>query len=118
MSYVDGFVLPLPTANIERYTQIATKAREVWLKHGALEYREAIGDDTNVEGMLPFGSAVNAGPGETVVFAWILYRDRAHRDEVNKKVMADPELASMCGAEGMPFDMKRMLYGGFQVVVE
>lgn len=118
MSYVDGFVLPVPIANLERYTQIATKAKEVWLRYGALEYREAVGDDLNVEGMTPFGSAVPHGPDETLVFAWIRYKDRAHRDEVNRKVMADPEMSSMCGAEGMPFDVKRMLYGGFKVVVE
>jgi len=118
MTYVDGFVLPLPTAAIDRYKQIATKAKEVWLRHGALEYREAVGDDLNIEGMTPFTSAIRTEPGETIVFAWILYKDRAHRDEVNKKVMVDPELAAMCTPDSMPFDMKRMLYGGFQVLVE
>lgn len=118
MSYVDGFVLPVPMANLARYKEIATKAREVWLRHGALDYREAAGDDLNIEGMTPFGSAVRTEAGETIVFAWILYRDRAHRDEVNKKVMVDPELSAMCGADSMPFDMTRMLYGGFQVIVE
>lgn len=118
MSYVDGFVLPVPVANLERYKAIANAAKAVWLRHGALDYREAVGDDLNIEGMVPFGSAVKTEPGETIVFAWILYKDRSHRDEVNRKVMSDPELTAMCGADGMPFDMKRMLYGGFQVVVE
>lgn len=118
MSYVDGFVLPLHTSKLDQYKAIATKAKEVWLRHGALEYREAVGDDLNIEGMTPFTSSVRTEPGETIVFAWILYMDRAHRDEVNKKVMADPEIAAMCGPDTVPFDVARMLYGGFRVIVE
>lgn len=119
MSYVDGFVLPVPKKNLAAYRSIARKAGKVWREHGALEYRECAGDDLDIEGVVPFAKTVDLKRGETVVFAWILYKSRAHRDRVNKKVMADERIAKMMkpGAP-QPFDFKRMVYGGFKVVVD
>ena len=118
--YVDGFVLPMPKKNVEAYRKIAAKAGKVWREHGALDYRECVGDDLNVKGIgVSFPRQIKTKPGETVVFSWILYKSKAHRDAVNKKVMKDPRLAAMMsGEEKMPFDVKRMLYGGFKVIVE
>ena len=118
--YVDGFVLPMPKKNVEAYRKIAAKAGKVWREHGALDYRECVGDDLNVKGIfVSFPRQIKTKPGETVVFSWILYKSKAHRDAVNKKVMKDPRLAAMMsGEEQMPFDVKRMLYGGFKVIVE
>jgi len=118
--YVDGFVLPMPKKNVEAYRKIAAKAGKVWREHGALEYRECVGDDLNVKEMgVTFPRQIKTRPGETVVFSWIVYKSKAHRNSVNKKVMKDPRLAAMMsGEEKMPFDVKRMLYGGFQVIVE
>jgi uncharacterized protein YbaA (DUF1428 family) len=118
MPYVDGFLLPLPKKNIERYKKMAQLASRVWREHGALEYREAVGDDLKVQMGTPFTRASRARSGETVVFAWIVYKSRAHRDRVNKKVMKDPRIAEMIQDKAMPFDMKRMSYGGFRVIVE
>ena len=118
MPYVDGFVLPLPTKNIKTYQRISKKAGKVWREHGALEYRECIGDDMKIKGMYSFLSLVKPKPGQTVVFSWIVYKSRAHRDRVNAKVMKDPRIASMCDTKNMPFDVKRMAYGGFKVLVE
>jgi uncharacterized protein YbaA (DUF1428 family) len=115
MSYVDGFVLPLPLANVEAYRKVAALARDVWKEHGALEYREYIADDVKPGKLTSFPQAVQLEPGETVVFSWVVYRSREHRDEVNAKVMADPRLQ---GPEMMPFDGKRMIYGGFTLFVE
>jgi len=115
--YVDGFVLPLPIDKVDEYRKIAEMASKVWREHGALEYRECIGEDLDIEGpMTMFPRGIGAKEGETVVFAWITYESREHRDEVNKKIMADPRMQEMCGAE-MPFDCARMLYGGFRVFV-
>ena len=116
--YVDGFVLPLPKDKIDQYKAIAEKAAKVWKEYGALEYRECIGEDLEVKDVLQFPTLANAGPGETVVFAYITYKSREHRDEVNAKVMADPRMNEMCGGEGMPFDCKKMAYGGFTTIVE
>lgn len=116
MSYVDGFVLPVTKKKLAAYRRLAKMACKIWMEHGAMEYRECVGDDINVKGMLPFGSSVKLKPGETVVFSWIAYRSRAHRDRVNARVMKDPRIAKMTGAQ-MPFDCKRMLYGGFEVIV-
>jgi len=116
MSYVDGFVLPVPTKNIPAYKRMAQKAAKIWKEYGALEYRECVGDDLNVKFGTPFPKMVKTKPGETIVFAYIVYKSKAHRDSVNKKVMADPRLASM-GEKEMPFDCKRMLYGGFKTIV-
>jgi uncharacterized protein YbaA (DUF1428 family) len=115
--YVDGYVLPVPKKNVQAYRRIAQKAGRVWREHGALEYRECVGDDLNVKGMVPFSRGVKAKPGETVVFAWIVFKSRAHRDRVNAKVMKDPRLAKMMDPKSMPFDHKRMVYGGFKILV-
>src|SRR5688572_33371043 len=106
--YVDGFVIPVPKDKIETYRQIAEKACKIWMEHGALDYRECVGDDLDVKDQVPFTRLAGTGEGETVVFSWILYRTREHRDEVNAKVMADPRIKEMCGDGGMPFDCRRM----------
>ena len=115
MAYVDGFLLPLPKKNIAAYRKLSRKAGKIWREHGALEYRECVGDDLSVKMALPFPKQMKLKPGETVVFSWITYKSRAHRDKVNAKVMADKRLTGMGGP--MPFDMKRMAYGGFKVLV-
>jgi uncharacterized protein YbaA (DUF1428 family) len=116
--YVDGFLLPLPKKNIAAYRRISQKAGKVWREHGALEYRECVGDDMKVTTGMSFPRRTNTKPGETVVFSWIVYKSRAHRDRVNAKVMKDPRLAAMMDPKKMPFDLKRMVYGGFKVVVD
>ena len=118
MKYVDGFVIPVPKKNVAAYRRMSQKASTIWMDHGALEYRECVADDLNVKMGLPFPETVKAKRNETVVFAWIVYKSRAHRDAVNKKVMADPRLASMMKKGAMPFDFNRMAYGGFKVIVD
>ena len=118
MRYVDGFVLPVPKKNLKAYVQMAKKAGMIWRKHGALEYRECVGDDLKVRMGLPFPRLARVKAGETVVFSWIVYKSRAHRDRVNAKVMKDPWIKGMCDEKSMPFDVKRMSYGGFKVAVE
>ncbi|MBN8531491.1 MAG: DUF1428 domain-containing protein [Alphaproteobacteria bacterium] len=118
MSYVDGFVLAVPTGNLDAYKAMAEKAAKIWKEHGALEYKECFADDMEDKGFcLTFPAAFQAKPDETVVFAYIVYRSREHRDEVNAKVMADPRLSEDCNSDSMPFDAKRMAYGGFKTVV-
>jgi uncharacterized protein YbaA (DUF1428 family) len=116
--YVDGFVLPIPKDKIETYRQIAEKAGSIWKEHGALEYYECVGDDLDVKDLVPFPKLANAKPDETVAFSWILFKSREHRDEVNKKVMADPRMDDMMKEGGMPFDLSRMAYGGFKPIVK
>ena len=116
MSYVDGFVLPLPKKNLAAYRRISRAAGKVWREHGALEYLECAGDDLSHKGVVPFTKIMKLKPGETVIFAFIVFKSRAHRDRVNAKVMKDPRLANM--PKTMPFDVKRMVYGGFKVVVD
>jgi len=116
MSYVDGFVLPIPKKNLPAYRRIAQKAGKIWREHGALEYRECVADDVKVGKLTSFPQSVKLKSDETVVFSWIVFKSRTHRDRVNAKVMKDPRLASM-GPEGMPFDGKRMIYGGFKTLV-
>ena len=118
MTYVDGFVLAVPKKNIQVYRRIAQLAGKVWKEHGALEYLECIGDDLKVKMGMAFPKIVKVKPGETVIFSWITYKSRAHRDAVNKKVMKDPRIANMMNQESMPFDLKRMSYGGFKVLVD
>ncbi len=118
MKYVDGYVLPVPAENIEAYRTMAEKAGKIWIEHGALEYREYAGDDLAIENMPPFTSAVKTEPGETIVFAYIVYESREHRDAVNAKVMKDPRLFESCDPNNMPFDCKRMICGGFKSIVE
>jgi len=117
MKYVDGFVLPVAKKNIAEYRRLAKKAAKIWREYGALEYRECVGDDLNVKWALPFPRGIKIKPGETVVFSWIVYKSRAHRDRVNAKVMKDPRLAEMGDPKNMPFDCKRMMYGGFKTLV-
>jgi len=116
--YVDGFVLVIPEGNLDAYRRQARMAGRVWREHGALEYRECVGDDLDTEMGVAFPRLVKAKPGETVVFSWIVYKSRAHRDRVNARVMEDPRLAGMMEPEAMPFDAKRMTYGGFKVLVD
>jgi uncharacterized protein YbaA (DUF1428 family) len=118
MAYVDGFLLPLPKKNVAAYRRMAKLGARVWRDHGALEYRECIGDDLDVKFGLPFPRGVKTKPGETLVFAWIVYKSRAHRDQVNAKVMKDPRMTGGGDPKKMPFDFKRMMYGGFKVLVE
>jgi uncharacterized protein YbaA (DUF1428 family) len=115
--YVDGFVLPVPKKNVEAYRKIAKKACKVWLDHGAIDYRECIADDVKPGKWTSFPQSVKLKPNETVVFAWITYKSRKHRDRVNAKVMKDTRLTGMSG-DPMPFDGKRMIYGGFTTLVE
>ncbi len=114
--YIDGFLLPVPKKKLDLYKSISTKAGKVWKKHGALEYRECVIEHPEIEGMLPFAKVVKPKAGETIIFSWIVYKSRAHRDKVNAKVMKDPDL--VCDPNDMPFDCKRMAYGGFEVFVD
>jgi uncharacterized protein YbaA (DUF1428 family) len=116
--YIDGYVLPVPNNQIDAYRRLAEEAAKIWREHGALEYRECVGDDLDVKEMVPFPRIVESKPGETVVFSWIVFQSRSHRDEVNAKVMKDPRLKSMMDRQGVPFDYKRMAYGGFKTIVE
>jgi uncharacterized protein YbaA (DUF1428 family) len=118
MAYVDGFVLPLPKSKIDAYKAIAEMAGTVWREHGALDYREWIADDVKPGKLTSFPQSVNLEDGETVVFAWIVYASREARDQVNEKVMKDPRLADAMKPDAMPFDGKRMIYGGFNLLVE
>lgn len=115
--YVDGFVLPVPRANLEAYRQVAQQAGEIWREYGALEYVEAVADDVKPGKVTSFPQSVQLKDDEVVVFSWIVYESREHRDRVNEKVMKDPRIANM-GTEQMPFDGKRMFWGGFKSIVE
>ncbi|MEK6675329.1 MAG: DUF1428 domain-containing protein [Planctomycetota bacterium] len=117
MPYVDGFVLPVPKKNLKAYASMAKKAGKVWREHGALDYKECAGDDLDVKFGVPFPKTLKVKPDETVVFSWIVYKSRAHRDSVNAKVMKDPRLLKMMDPKAMPFDCKRMTCGGFKVLV-
>ena len=116
MAYVDGFLLTVPARKLAVYRRISAKAGKVWKDHGALEYRECVGDDVNVKWGLPFPKRTKAKKGEVVVFSWIVYKSRAHRDRILPKIMQDKRLNM--DPKGMPFDMKRMSYGGFKVIVD
>lgn len=118
MPFVDGFVLAVPKKNLRAYVRMSKAAGRVWREHGAVEYRECVGDDLNVTFGVPFPRLAKARPGETVFFSWIVFKSRAHRDRVNAKVMKDERMAAMCGSDSMPFDCKRMAYGGFKVLVD
>ncbi len=118
MAYVDEFVVPVPKKNIKTYRSLARKAAKVWRDHGALEVRECIADDVKVGKWTSFPRSVKLKNGETVVFSYIVYRSRAHRDRVNAKVMKDPRIAKMMNPKAMPFDGKRMIWGGFKSLIE
>ena len=118
MRYVDGFVVPVPEQNIKLYRSIAQKAGKIWKEHGALEYIEAAGDDLDNNWGVPFTKAVKLKPGETPFFSFIVYKSRADRDKVNKKVMSDPRMKKIMESGPMPFDAKRMVYGGFKSLID
>ncbi|WP_224365245.1 DUF1428 domain-containing protein [Hyalangium versicolor] len=117
MRYVDGFVVPVPKKNLKDYRRLAQKAGKVWKEYGALEYIECVADDVKPGKVTSFPQGVKLKSDEVVVFSWIIYKSRAQRDRINKKVMADPRLKAM-DPKGMPFDAKRMVYGGFKTMVE
>lgn len=116
--YVDGFLIPVPKRNVNAYRRIASEASKIWIEHGAREYRECVGDDLEIKGVASLLDSARAKRGETVVFAWVVYGSRAERDRVNARVMKDPRIAAMMKGKKSPFDMKRMGYGGFRVIVE
>lgn len=118
MTYVDAFLLPISEKKIGQYKTIASKAGAIWMEHGALSYKECIIDDAAPEGVLPFSKGADTKDDEIPAVAFITYRSRAHRDEVNAKVMADPRLSEICKPEEMPFDCKRMYFGGFETLVD
>jgi uncharacterized protein YbaA (DUF1428 family) len=116
-NYVDGFIVPVPRRSIEAYRRMARKAGKVWREHGALQYRECIADDVKWGKRTSFPRSVKLRPREVVWFSWIVYKSRRDRDRVNAKVMKDPRLAGMMDLKALPFDAKRMIYGGFKVMV-
>lgn len=115
MSYVDGYVLAVPKKKLKAYRAMARDGAKTWLKYGALDYKECAGDDLNVKWGVPFTRMMKSKPGETVVFSFIVFKSRAHRDKVNARVMKEMEKTPM--PKDMPFDMKRMVYGGFKTLV-
>jgi uncharacterized protein YbaA (DUF1428 family) len=117
MEYIDGFVVPVPKRKLNEYRRMALQAAKVWREHGALEYRECVAEDVKVGKRTSFPRSVKLKRGETVVFSWIVYKSRAQRDRVNSKVMSDPRLASMMNLDALPFDAKRMFFGGFETLV-
>ena len=116
--YVDGFLIPVPKKNIDAYRRMSAKAGKVWRELGALEYRECVGDDLATKFGVPFPKSARTKAGETVVFSWIVYKSKAQRDRVNANVMKDPRIRNMMNDKGMPFDVKRMAFGGFRVIVD
>ena len=118
MKYVDGFVLAVPKKNLVAYQRMALAAGKIWKEHGALEFRECAGDDLNIKQVVTFPQTLKLKAGETAVFSWIVFKSRAHRDRVNAKVMKDPRLAKMMEGKTSPFDVKRMIYGGFKTLVD
>lgn len=119
MAYVDGYVLPVPKKNLKVYRRMASKAGKIWRKHGALEYHECVGDDLVTKMAMSFNKPFKTKPNETLIFAWVVFKSRAHRDKVNTKVMSDPALTGPdpTDPKAMPFDFKRMAYGGFKTLV-
>ena len=118
MAYVDGFVVPVPKKKLAEYRRMAQKAGKVWREHGAVAYTECVADDVKPGKLTSFPQAVKLKPGETVIFAWVVYKSRAQRDRVNAKVMKDPRLAGMMNPKALPFDGKRLFWGGFKTFVE
>jgi uncharacterized protein YbaA (DUF1428 family) len=116
MGYVDGFLLAVPRKNLAAYKKMAVWGRRIWMKYGAVQYVECVGDDLKPQFGLPFPKLMKLKPGEVPVFSWIAYKSKAHRDAVNAKVMKDPSMGKM--PKKMPFDPKRMCYGGFKVLIE
>jgi len=118
MAYVDGFLVPVPKKNLQVYRRIATQAGKVWREHGALDYKECLADDVKPGKVTSFPQSVKLKKNEAVWFSWIIYKSKADRKRILKKVMADKRLAKMMDPKAMPFDMKRMIYGGFKVMVD
>ena len=118
MSYVDGFVIPVPKDKLDDYKKMARKAGKVWMSHGALAYTECVGDDVPLGKRTSFPQCVKLKDGEVVVFAWIIYKSRRDRDRINKRVMADPRLKDMMNPKAMPFDGTRMFFGGIKDIVK
>jgi uncharacterized protein YbaA (DUF1428 family) len=118
MRYVDGFVLPVPKKNLQAYRRMSESAGKIWREHGAVQYVEAVGDDLDVKMGVSFTRTIKLKPGETVVFSFIVFKSRAHRDRVNAKVMKDPRINKMMEKGPMPFDVKRMVYGGFKMLID
>jgi uncharacterized protein YbaA (DUF1428 family) len=118
MTYVDGFIVPVPKKKLPAYRRMAKKAGKIWREHGALEYREWVADDVKVGKRTSFPRSVKLKPDEIVVFSWIVYKSRAQRDAINAKVMKDPRLAGMMNLKTLPFDAKRMIWGGFKPLVQ
>jgi uncharacterized protein YbaA (DUF1428 family) len=118
MAYVDGFVVPVPKRNLRAYRAMAQKAGKVWREHGALDYKECVADDVKMGKLTSFPRSVKLKGSETVIFSYIVYKSRADRDRIIAKVMKDPRLAKMMDPKAMPFDGKRMIYGGFKLLVE
>ena len=116
--YIDGFVLSVPKNKLAAYKRMATQASKVWREHGALEYRECVGDDMTAPGMVAFPKLAKSKPDEVVIFAYVVFKSRRHRDAANKKILADPRLAAMGDPDDMPFDCKRMAHGGFKTLVK
>jgi len=117
MAYVDGFVVPVPKKKVQAYRRLAQKAGKIWREHGALDFKECIAEDVKVGKLTSFPRSVKLKPSETVVFSWITFKSRAHRDRVNAKVIKDKRIAGM-DPKDMPFDGKRMIYGGFKIIGE
>ena len=117
MGYVDGFVLPVPKKKLKAYQAMARKAGKIWREHGALDFKECVADDVKPGKSTSFPQSVKLKPGETVMFSFIVYKSRAQRDRVNAKVMKDPRIAAMGGLKDMPFDARRMIFGGFKILV-
>lgn len=118
MNYVDGFVVPVPKKNLAAYRRLSQRAGKIWREFGAIEYKECVGDDVKPGKVTSFPQGVKLKPGEVVVFSWIMYKSRAQRDRINAKVMKDPRLADMMDPKSLPFDAKRMVYGGFKTLVD
>lgn len=116
MAYVDGFVLVIPKKSVKAYTRVARKAGKIWREYGALDYWECVGDDMKAPGLIPFPKLAKAKPSEAVVFSWVVYKSRADRNRIMKKIMTDPRMSSVDPAT-MPFDLKRLAYGGFKPLV-
>ncbi len=117
MPYVDGFVVPVPKRKLKAYRRLSSRAGKIWREYGAVDYWECIADDVKAGTVTSFPRSVKLKSGETVLFSWIVFKSRAHRDQVNAKVIADPRLAALMDGKGAPFDASRMIYGGFKSLV-
>jgi len=117
MNYVDGYVLPVPKKNLAAYRRMAAAAGKIWREHGAVQFCECVGDDLETKMAMSFPRTIKLKRGETVLFSWIMFKSRADRDRVNAKVMKDPRVAKMMDKKEVPFDSKRMVYGGFKILV-